>query len=110
METNIPYQVIKDICQGKRDIDKEVGHKLSSYFQVSKNYWVNFQSHYNSVNNQEEKEIEIIEAQELEKNKSCQITLRADYKELKKIFANQWNEVRAMMKTKGIKTRTKYLY
>jgi len=37
-EANIPYEVVKNICQGKRDIDKDVGHKLSAYFQVNKDY------------------------------------------------------------------------
>jgi len=38
METNIPYQVIKDICQGKRDIDISIGRELASYFQVHENF------------------------------------------------------------------------
>jgi len=31
----------------------------------------------------------VIEAKEIEKDKSCQITLRVGYKELKEIFPNQ---------------------
>ena len=37
-ETNISYQVVKDICQGKRDIDTSVGRELSSYFQVHEDF------------------------------------------------------------------------
>jgi plasmid maintenance system antidote protein VapI len=36
--TNIPYEVVKDICRGKKDIDKNVGRELSSYFQVNKDF------------------------------------------------------------------------
>ncbi|CAH1759431.1 21030_t:CDS:2 [Entrophospora sp. SA101] len=61
--------MILNFCQGKKDISQQVAQKLSTYFK--------------------EKEVEIIEAKELEKNKSCQITLRVGYKELKEIFPNQ---------------------
>jgi plasmid maintenance system antidote protein VapI len=37
-ETNISYQAVKDICQGKKDISKEVGQKLASYFRVHKDF------------------------------------------------------------------------
>lgn len=37
-ETNIPYEIVKDICQGRKDIDKSIGRELSSYFQVNKDF------------------------------------------------------------------------
>ncbi|CAG8722254.1 10717_t:CDS:2, partial [Racocetra persica] len=58
-ETNIPLPLIKEICQGKRDIDQ---------------------------NQKEDDLFEVVEAKELEKNKCCQITLRVGYRELKEIF------------------------
>ena len=87
--TGIPYETIKDICQGKRDIDKDIGQKLSSYFQVNKDFWINLQNRYNLVNQKEDNFFEVVEVKELEKNKSCQITLRVGYKELKEMFPNQ---------------------
>jgi plasmid maintenance system antidote protein VapI len=38
LATNIPYEVVKDICRGKKDIDKNVGRELSAYFQVNKDF------------------------------------------------------------------------
>ena len=85
---------MKDICQGKKDIDTKVGRELSSYFQVHEDFWVNLQDHYNLVSQKERNFFEVVEAKELEKNKSCQITLRVGYKELKKMFPSQWKEIK----------------
>jgi len=94
LETNIPYQLVKEICQGKRDIDENIGHKLSSYFQINKDFWINLQNHYSLVNQREETFSELVEAREIEKNKSYQITLRVGHKELKEMFPNQWKEIK----------------
>ncbi|MCE8169328.1 MAG: HigA family addiction module antidote protein [Candidatus Moeniiplasma glomeromycotorum] len=93
LEIDIPYEIVRNICQGKRDIDKHVGQKLSDYFQVSKDFWTNLQTHYSSVN--QKKFPELVEAKEIEKDKSYQITLRLGYKELKKMFPSRWKEIKA---------------
>ena len=97
-EANIPYQEVKNICQGKKDIDKNIAQKLAAFFGVNKDFWINLQNHYNSVSQKEFNSFEVIEAKEIEKDKSCQITLRVGYKELKEIFPNQWKEIRTKAK------------
>jgi len=37
-EANIPYQEVKNICQGKKDIDKNIAQKLAAFFGVNKDF------------------------------------------------------------------------
>ena len=39
-------KVISEICQKKRNIDAEIALRLGAYFDISAQFWMNLQQHY----------------------------------------------------------------
>jgi addiction module HigA family antidote len=45
-DINVPVRRINDIVQGKRAITPDTALRLSVYFSMSPEFWMNLQSHY----------------------------------------------------------------
>jgi len=64
-DINVPPRRINEIVQGKRAISANTALRLSRYFKMSAQFWMNLQSHYDieveadKISNKLEKEVKV---------------------------------------------------
>lgn len=43
---NVPINIIKEICEEEINLTKEIAHKISKYFGMSEEFWINSLNNY----------------------------------------------------------------